>query len=391
MASIRMLRKTAELAWGPGTVALSVDPAHTLAADGPPAKRETWIQISKVGEWKGHSRGPFQLTRAHFESAIAEQSRMRTPLNFDYEHASASCIPVHAPSSGYASKLEIRGEPGAETLWAYTRLTKKAVQEVLDEEYRYISPTWMFDVPDRVEGEEKLLPAVLHSVALTNTPFLDGMEPITLSATMSRLASIGRFASVALAGKESMDPKNEAPAAESPEEEKDGASEDSSIVERMMQVLGLADRAALGAWMDEQEKGAKPEQKDVKATETALSLALAANERMAAELAGLRAVEADREVTALIATGRALETERAELLALREASPSMFKKLSERAQVVPIGTESRAPKGPATAATAVPETDTEKRVAANLRAAGFDDAEISSALKRERERKEIVR
>lgn len=387
MFGMRALRRTPELAWGPGTVALRLPAEHGLVAGAAdPSKRETWIQISKSGSWAGHSSGPFQLTREHFESAIAEQAKLRTPLNFDYEHASASCIPVHAPSSGYASKLEIRGEAGEETLWAYTRLTKKAVQEVLDEEYRHISPTWMFDHPDRELGEESPVLASLHSVALTNTPFLDGMEPITLSATMSRLANIGRFANVALAGKGQMD--NEQPGTKpkpegAPPEE---GAEDTKRIEHLMQVLGLADRAALDAWAEEQGKPKEPKGGEGQPpAEAALKLSMAAHDRDRAELERLRAAEADREVTALIASGRALEGERTELLELRSASPAMFKKLSERAPIVPMGRDSRVKPGPSGPnASVTPQSPAEEVAVRNLRAAGFTDAEINAALEAER-------
>lgn len=388
--------------WGPFTV-----PMRFTMAEAPPAEaaeiekkgqRYTWIQISKSGSWAGHESGAFTLSKAHFESAIRELSRRQNPLSFDYEHASASCIPTHAPAAGWSDQLEIRGEPGQEELWAYTKLTKRAVAEIQDDEYRYISPTWMFDHPDRELGDEKTILASLHSVALTNVPFLDGMQPVTLKGQMSRLASIGRLASVALAAaakgtQMATDPTEETtpPAAES---EPDPA-EDTKRIERMMQVLGLGDRAALDAWADAQEKP-KPEETPAappadpeKASKTAastdaLDLALAGSARDTAELELLRKEKAEREVTAVIASGRALESEREVLMALRLSDPALFTRLSAaRAPVVPLGRDSRvertAPKNPNVVDLAE-LSEPEKRVAANLKQGGFAPAEINEAI-----------
>lgn len=392
--------------WGPGTLALRFS-----LADAPPAEAEdvekkgqrfAWIQISKSGTWAGHESGPFQLSREHFESAIVELNRRENPLSFDYEHASASCIPTHAPAAGWSNQLAIRGEPGQEELWAYTRLTKRAVAEISDDEYRYISPTWMFNHPDRVLGEEKIILASLHSVALTNVPFLDGMQPVTLKSQMSRLAAIGRFASVALAGaakEASMGPEDTKP--QTPPS--DGA-DDTKRIERMMQVLGLGDRAALDAWADQQEQQAggtpsepppptatppeKPKASSASASlsadRSALELALAGSTRDAEELATLRREKAERDVTSVISSGRALEAERETLLALRLSDADLFKRLTDaRSVVVPLGRESRVNK----AAVANPDVvdaaslnEGERRVAANLKQGGFSPSEINQAI-----------
>lgn len=390
-----------ELAWGPFALparfALAAAPAGEAEDVEKKGQRYAWIQISKVGAWNGHNSGPFCLLRSDFESAIAELERQSNPISFDYEHASASCIPTHSPAAGWTKHLEIRGEPGQEELWAYTRLTKRAVQEIQDDEYRFISPTWMFNHPDRTLGDERIVPASLHSVALTNVPFLDGMQPITLKSQMTRLASIGRLASVALAGAAkgttmatdpTKTPTEPAPAdPEKPEPEQD----DTALVERMMQVLGLGDRAALGAWMDEQAKP-KDEPPAAEATEKALRIALARSQKDQEELEQLRREKAEREVRELVASGRATADEEAALLDLRMKDAELFTKLTAtRKPVVPVGRESRAAKAPVGATPIVAETEVERRIAANLKAAGMTDADITDALRREREKKETAR
>ena len=65
-------------------------------------------------------------------------------------------------------------------LWAHVKFTPRAAELVRAGEYRFCSAVWMFDTIDRVTGEEVL--AELHSVALTNTPFIDGLQPIVLGS-----------------------------------------------------------------------------------------------------------------------------------------------------------------------------------------------------------------
>jgi phage I-like protein len=74
-----------------------------------------------------------------------------------------------------ASPLQLRSDG----LWAHVRFTPRAIELLRNREKQYTSATWLFDSPDRVSGE--VLPIQLESVALTNTPFIDGLKPITLA------------------------------------------------------------------------------------------------------------------------------------------------------------------------------------------------------------------
>jgi len=37
-----------------------------------PEQRTTWMHCAMVGEWRGHSEGPFTLTLEDFKSVVAE-------------------------------------------------------------------------------------------------------------------------------------------------------------------------------------------------------------------------------------------------------------------------------------------------------------------------------
>lgn len=424
-----------ELAWGPDSVPLGMrdwasDTMKLLSAaekngePDDPKKRSTWIQISKSGSWRGHSSGPFELGRPHFDSAIAELSKQQTPLAFDYEHASASCIPTHSPASGWSKELAVRGEPGAETLWAFTRLTKRAVAEIRDEEYSYISPTWMFDVPDRELGhaletdedgeaiggyeDGKTILACLHSVALTNVPFLDGMAPISLSLTgpllaawrspdqrtASRLAAMARAVNVELARGRSFSAGRVRRLAEGT------AMNDAELVAELYSITGTKTPEELIAWTKEKagagEEDAPPPpdgeadaklRKENADLRTALELAQGSEKRLSDRLAPLEAEAVERDVTAVIAAGKAIEAERPALTKLRTSNPELFREqTAARGVVLPLSREVKP--GTGTKAVKAGELEVrpgEERVVRELRAAGVSDEGIRKALEKRRE------
>lgn len=426
--------------WGPGSAAIPVSmrdwASDTMRAlreleknDAPPAEeanaRVANIQISLSGKWNGHSSGPFELGLKHFESAIAEQQRLRTPLNFDYEHASASCIPVHAPSSGYSLGLSVDGKAGAETLWSRTRLTKQAIAEVRDDEYRHISPTWMFDYPDRElgapleeheddwsgetyetghEGGKRIL-AGLHSVALTNTPFLDGMQPITMALeptvlaswrspqrAASRHAAFGRMAHVAqLALGRGFS------AGGLPRRLAEGTPtqmDDATLIAELYKITGTSTPEDLLAAVTEKFKAPdeekpkdapKPEgdaeaklRAELDTTKTALAVALSTNERLTGELATFRDAEVNADVDAAMRAGRATEDQRAALTNVRRSSKDLFAQLTSR-QVVPTTSDTKGPEkrkgaGPAKSGRAGLSTDAQRWTYDNAIAAGMTQA-----------------
>lgn len=63
-------------------------------------------------------------------------------------------------------------------LYAYTKFRPEAADAIREQRVLFVSPTIEFNVPDRRTGQKR--PAELMSVALTNTPFLDGLEPLEL-------------------------------------------------------------------------------------------------------------------------------------------------------------------------------------------------------------------
>lgn len=146
----------------------------------------SWIQIAKVGEFKGHSAANFSLTPEFFNNLIKNfESTENQAIPIDYEHASEmppylGSIPTEGvPALGWITKLDNRQKDG---LWGLVEwVDQKAVDYIREAKYRFFSPAIALNSKDPVTG--KSIGPVLTSGALTNKPFLDGMEPLTASQT----------------------------------------------------------------------------------------------------------------------------------------------------------------------------------------------------------------
>jgi len=149
---------------------------YPLVKEGAPL---TWVDVAMEGSWEGHPAGPFSFDRATFEQCVANFEAQRNPVPLDYEHATEWA--AQAPASGWVQKLAIKDDAsGRAHLWALVELTDEAAAFVKDGRYRYSSGVFQFGAIDRASGKD--IGCRFTSLALTNTPFLDGQEPIRLSA-----------------------------------------------------------------------------------------------------------------------------------------------------------------------------------------------------------------
>lgn len=142
-------------------------------------KGPVWIQVAKAGVYKGHTQGAFTLDGKAFGEIVDNfnaTTNHRIPV--DFEHASeaapsAGSIPVvGAPAQGWITKLEQRGGE----LWGLVDWLDRAREYIEAGQYRYFSPAIRFGARDRMTNQP--IGARMTSGALTNTPFLDGMQSL---------------------------------------------------------------------------------------------------------------------------------------------------------------------------------------------------------------------
>jgi len=267
----------------------------------PGAERTARVQLAKLGEWKGHALGAFELTVEHL-AAMVEAARKRvSDISIDWNHASLG--DPEAPASGWLRPLSLsieNGDDGQPALFGDVSWTERAADKIRAEEFRYFSPVIAFEGLDRATGEPVL--AELLAGGLTNDPFLDGMRPVALSRLW------------ALNTGEPMDP-NETPA----EPAAPSAGDDAKLAKAgklIMKTLGVssvdeaiayleanADAASLLEALMEDAGGP-----DVAAEDPEMPAMMAANRALSAEVKSLSRSVADLKAKNEAAELRAAET-----------------------------------------------------------------------------------
>lgn len=146
------------------------------------AETETpiWIQVAKQGAFRGHAAGHFKMDAGTFTEIIANfnaQANKFIPVDFEHaseQHPTEGSIPhTGAPAQGWITALELRADGN---LWGLVTWGDIARGYIKKGQYKFLSPAIVFGAKDRVTG--KPVGARLSSVALTNNPFLDGMQPV---------------------------------------------------------------------------------------------------------------------------------------------------------------------------------------------------------------------
>lgn len=137
-----------------------------------------WHQVALEGKWAGHWQGPFSLDGKTLEQMVEHRAAASIDTVVDYEHG--SIFADQSPAAGWIKALETRESGGAKTLWAQIEWTEKAADHIRAKEYRYLSPTIVFNTRDRKSSA--MTGASLHSVALTNKPFLQELPEVRLNA-----------------------------------------------------------------------------------------------------------------------------------------------------------------------------------------------------------------
>jgi phage I-like protein len=135
------------------------------------AKDENAINIvGVVGSWEGHPSGAFKLTAIDLQKMVENFDALARDIVVDYEHR--TLYGEEAPAAGWVKKLEVQDEK----LCATIEWTEKAKGYIVNGEYRYLSPVFSFYSVDAKSGAP--IGVTLHSIALTNSPFLDELGEV---------------------------------------------------------------------------------------------------------------------------------------------------------------------------------------------------------------------
>lgn len=127
-----------------------------------------WMQIVPAG-WVKSLKGDFLVDATARREILRNWQGRGLDVVFDYEHQTLTGN--EAPASGWIKELADRGDDG---IWGRVEWTDHARQLLANREYRYHSPVVLVRKDD---GRA----VYLHSAALTNTPAINGLEPLVAS------------------------------------------------------------------------------------------------------------------------------------------------------------------------------------------------------------------
>lgn len=162
-----------------------------------------WVQVTREGNFPGYMGGtqPFAFTRKDLDDMVANlkthpsykleggQPTGRV-IPWDFNHASeyeatSGDLPLSgAPAQGWTLDMEVRnGADGKAELWALTQFLEPAKTYVKTGAYQWASVAVAFNAvhPETARN----VGALVTSIALTNTPFVEGMEQLVASTSAS--------------------------------------------------------------------------------------------------------------------------------------------------------------------------------------------------------------
>lgn len=119
-------------------------------------------------------KGDFEVDDESVELIRKQFKSRKLDLVIDYEHQTLK--DMQAPAGGWIEDIY----KGEDAVVAKVKWTDKAKEYLKNREYRYLSPVVMVRKKDRKA-------AAIHSVALTNTPAIDGMFTLVNSIDISNL------------------------------------------------------------------------------------------------------------------------------------------------------------------------------------------------------------
>ena len=126
-----------------------------------------YIRVLPLGHVSSE-KGDFVVDTESFQMMKEHMEHRGIDIVIDYEHQTLK--DVQAPAGGWIKELFFESNG----IFAKVEWTKKEKDYLKNREYRYLSPVVLVRGKDRKVSQ-------LHSVALTNTPAINGMIPIVNS------------------------------------------------------------------------------------------------------------------------------------------------------------------------------------------------------------------
>lgn len=245
------------------------------------------------------------MTASLAQQIIAAFDAGQTDLVVDYEHATLKAAETgqQNPAAGWISKYVWDDDRG---LMGEVKWTQRAKDMIDSGEYRYLSPVLEYDTLGNVRG--------LHSVALTNSPALDGMALAALSRQNSinpkQETSMNKEALIKLLGLAA---------------DADDKAIEAALAEAQEKLGGKTLAEALTEHKDEPQGGEGGNAEDGEVAELKAQVAALSKKVIAMEVGGT----SDGLIRAALSDGRLLPHQEASARQLAAKDPEAFKNLME--------------------------------------------------------------
>lgn len=275
------------------------------------------------------TKGEFDVDAESYEAMKAKIAQHGVDLVVDYEHQTLGG--VQAPAAGWVKELILDADAG--NIKARVEWTPRAKEYLENREYRYVSPVITVRKADKKA-------VGLHSIALTNTPAIEGMAPLVnksdpeggqdpmneLLKTLAGMLDLAEDATEEQVLEALKALKDAAGAAKQPPDDK--GPDDAVVANKAIcEMLGL-------------KAGAPAE--DVAAKIAGLQNGAGSDPALAAEVAALKAQlaerDADEAVDLALKAGKLVPTQKDWAKSYALSDPKGFAGFVEKApQVVPMG------------------------------------------------------
>lgn len=148
------------------------------------AEKLNKIQVLRTGTFHHPTYGKFTITEDSLATMVKNFNEVYpkppTELVVDYDHLSVDNKEIwQGKAAGWFKNLTQEGD----ALFAFVEWTEEAAEAIKQKLFRFVSPQFTLNYADSETGK-KIGPTIL-SAALTNRPFLGGMQPVVLSKGMS--------------------------------------------------------------------------------------------------------------------------------------------------------------------------------------------------------------
>jgi hypothetical protein len=155
-------------------------PSLVRLNDGATPALRSWIQVACTGSFVSSRYGQFSISRDDLAQMVTNFNEVTpkapTELPIDYDHLSMDPKkPGDGVAAGWMKRLELRDEGTA--LWADVEWTAEAADAIREKKYRFVSPSFVKNYRHK-DGTH--IGTTLLAAAITNHPFLEGMQALTL-------------------------------------------------------------------------------------------------------------------------------------------------------------------------------------------------------------------